>query len=130
MEHLGTPRAPGWPSRCRDITHDRKPEIEWWVAALLMDLIDDDTGEKSDWTAYPGRYVAEVFKTCEWKGTFLWIFPDWKKRSRVSDIVWCLENYIHPHLHKTVFPRVDLPARVKEGATEPPDWDPLDIRAT
>ena len=93
-----------------------------------MDLVDGNN-EEHDWTEYPGRYVADVFKTCEVRGTFLWL-PDWKKRSRVSDIVWCLENYIHPSLHKEVFPRVDLPTDVKEKATEPPDWDPLDIRAT
>ena len=83
-----------------------------------------------DWTEYPGRYVAEVFETCEVKGKFLGLIPDWKKRSRVSDIVWCPENYIDPSLHREVFPRVDVPGGVKEEATEPPDRDPLDIRST
>lgn len=117
------------------MSHDRKPKIEGWVAALFMDLIDGNN-EQHDWTEYPGRYVAEVFKTCRIKKVVVdlpWPLPDptlWKKRSRVSDIVWCLENYIHPSLHREVFPRVDLPTDVKEKATEPPDWDPLDIRAT
>ncbi len=128
LEHFGTSRASRpW---CRSVSHDRKPKIEGWVAALLMDLVDEDTGEKGDWTAYGGRYVAEVFKTCEVKGKALGIFPDWKNRSRVSDIVWCLENRIDDRLHKEVFPGVWLPSKVKEKAKEPPDWNPLDIRTT
>ena len=57
--------------------------------------------------------------------------PDkWWKRTNVSNIVWCLENYIDRALHKEVFPGIRTPGDVHEWATEPPDWDPLDIRAT
>jgi len=41
----------------------------------------------------------------------------------MSNIVWCLENYIHPSLHKEVFRGIRTPVDVKEKATEPPDWD-------
>ncbi|MDE2975676.1 MAG: hypothetical protein OXU64_13305 [Gemmatimonadota bacterium] len=71
-----------------------------------------------------------MFKTCEVKGKALVVFPDWKNRSRVSDIVRCLEDRIVPRLHKRVFPGVWLPSKVKETAEEPPDRDALDIRST
>ncbi|MDE2975678.1 MAG: hypothetical protein OXU64_13315 [Gemmatimonadota bacterium] len=71
-----------------------------------------------------------MFKTCEVKGKALGFFPDWKNRSRVSDIVWCLENRITPRLHREVFPGVWLPSKVRETAREPWNWDPLDIRST
>ncbi|MDE2975127.1 MAG: hypothetical protein OXU64_10505 [Gemmatimonadota bacterium] len=128
FEHFGTPKAP--PGFCRNVSHDRKRKIEGWIAALFTDLADNTGGEKGDWTSYPGRYVAEVFKTCEVKGKALGIFPDWKNRSRVSDIVWCLENRITPRLHREVFPGVWLPSKVRETAREPWNWDPLDIRST
>ena len=51
-------------------------------------------------------------------------------REAMAAVVWCLENYIHPSLHREVFPGVDLPTDVKEEATEPRDWNPLDIRVT
>jgi len=47
----------------------------------------------------------------------------WWKRTNMSNIVWCLENYIHPSLHKEVFRGIRTPVDVKEKATEPPDWD-------
>ena len=131
FEHLGTPKAPG---RCRDIQHDRKPEIEAWVAALFLDLTDDRE-EKGDHTEYPGYYVAQVFKTCETKSKYNmpWPLPDitkWWKRTNVSNIVWCLENYIDPVVHKKVFPDIRTPVDVREKATEPPDWSRIDIRLT
>ena len=52
LEHFGTPRASR--RRCRDVSHDRKPEIEGWVAAFFMDLVDGNN-EQHDWTEYPGR---------------------------------------------------------------------------
>ena len=86
---------------CRNIQHDRKPEIEAWVAALFLDLTDPDSGEEGDYTEYPGLYVAEVFKSCEVKGKWLGLIPNWRDRNKVSDIVWCLERQVTPGVHDT-----------------------------
>ena len=137
FEHLGTPRAHdikgNW---CRDISHDQKPRSEAWVAAFFLDLTDADTGERKDETAYPGRYVAEVFKTCHVQNKYNmpWPIPDvyiWWKRSNVSNIVWCLEEAIEPVFHEDgkVFEDIRAPVKVKwEGFSKPLDWDRWDIR--
>ena len=130
LEHFGTPQAPEkW---CRSVSHDQKPEIEGWVAALFMDLIDDNGNydENGDETELSGHFVATVFKTCEVKGKFLWVIPNWRDRDKVSDIVWCLENYIHEPTHKEVFD-VTVPEEVKREPEENPvGWNPFDIRIT
>ena len=133
FEHFGTPKAPeepGWAS-CRDAPHYRKAEIEGWVAALFVDLTDD-TWEKGDWTEYPGFYVAEVFRTCEIKQEKRLRRDRWERRNDVSDIVWCLENYIEPAYHKSdsVFDGIDAPEDFREDAVEPLDWNWSDIRVT
>ena len=51
-------------------------------------------------------------------------------RNDVSDFVWCLENRIDRPTHWSVFPDIIPPGLVSEGATEPSDWDPEDIRST
>ena len=119
-------REPG----CK-IGSDRKAEVEGYVAALFMDLIDD-TEERGDWTEYSGHYVAEVFKTCEAKGKFGWLIPNWRARHNVSDIVWCLENHIEPAYHDTdsVFDGLNVPDDVKHDAENPPNWNSSDIRVT
>jgi len=127
FEHFGTPK--GSRGFCKNVSHDRKPEIEGWVAAPFMDLIDDRE-DVADNTEYSGYYVARVFKTCETKSIYLGIIPNWVKRSNVSNIVWCLENSIDPVLHEEVFPGIRTPADVREKATEPPDWSRADIRFT
>ncbi|MDE2974340.1 MAG: hypothetical protein OXU64_06415 [Gemmatimonadota bacterium] len=128
-EHLGTPDAPSWPPWCRNITHYRKAEIEAWVAALFMDLIDD-TEEDGDYTEYDAFYVARVFKTCQVKRSRR-ILPDkWHDRKNVSDIVWCLENRINPVVHRQVFRGIDSPIGVREKADEPDDWNHHHIRWT
>ena len=113
------------------IESDRKAEVEGYVAALFMDLIDD-TDERGDWTEYSGHYVARVFKTCEAKGKFGWLIPNWRARHNVSDIVWCLENYIEPAYHDTdsVFDGLNVPDDIKHDAKDPPNWNPADIRLT
>ena len=135
LEYLGTPNAPGWPSFCRDIQHERKPEIEWWVAALFNDLIDAndnyegiDDDYEDDKTHYGGYYVASVFKSCESKrGSW----PDhWKGRSRVYDFVWCLEEYVHKPTHERVFPDEPVPDTAKHKAKRPKNWFWSDIRST
>ncbi len=127
---------------CRaEAPQGKKPKIEGHIAALFLDLTDSghDPRDPRDWTEYPGRYVAEVFKTCKVKNRYKWMwnpftgwsyFYIWWKRTNVSNIVWCLENYIDRARHKEVFPGIRTPVAVKEEATEPPDWDPLDIRST
>ena len=137
FEHFGDPAKPLKNPRegsCRaEAPQGKKPKIEGHIAALFLDLTDGNN-ERYDWTEYPGRYVAEVFKTCKTQSKYhIPLFPDiyiWWKRTNVSNIVWCLENYIDRALHKEVFPGIRTPEAVKEKATEPPDWDPLDIRAT
>ena len=140
FEHFGTPKAS--PSGCRDVSHDQKPKIEGWITALFMDLTDsNDNDERHDHTdSYPGRYVAEVFKTCKVKHRYqitprIWKIPAtyvyiWWKRSNASNIVWCLERNIEPSVHEEVFPDIRTPVDFKEKATEPPDWDRFDIRTT
>ena len=130
FEHFGTPKPQErW---CRDVSHDRKPEIEGWVAALFMDLIDDNGNyEKGDETELGGHFVAKVFRTCEVRGKWLGIVPNWRDRNKVSDIVWCLENYIHEPTHTEVFPNTGVPEDVRrEPERDPPGWDPFDIRRT
>ena len=138
FEHFGDPGKPHphpGGRRCRlEAASGLKPKIEGHVAALFLDLTDDRE-EKGDHTEYPGYYVARVFKTCETKSKYNmpWPLPDitkWWKRTNVSNIVWCLENYIDPAVHDTVFPDIRTPVDVKEKATEPLDWSRIDIRLT
>ena len=113
------------------MSHDQKPEIEGWVAALFMDLIDDNGNyEKGDETHYSGSYVAGVFRSCEVKGKFLWVFPDWKDRDKASDIVWCLEEYVHKPTHREVFPNTSVPDTAKHRAKYPSNWHRADIQST
>ncbi len=123
FEHFGTTQA--YRYSCRNFSHDRKPEIEGWVAAFFMDLIDDEE-EEGDYTEYSGLYVAQVFKTCEKKHGRL----PWYKRKRVSDIVWCMENAVTPSVHEEVFPRVSMPSAVRRDADEPDNWRFSDFRLT
>lgn len=98
-----------------------KGKIEGYIAALFHDLVDGGD-EVGDSTEYSARYVAKVFKTC-FVLTGLW-------RNDVSDFVWCLENRVNSSVHRRVFPGISPPSFVFEGATEPSDWDPDDIRST
>ena len=135
FEYFGTPKAPRrW---CRDVSHERKPEIEGWVAALFMDLIDDNSNYEGfydeamdDKTHYSGYYVAGVFKSCEAKrGSW----PDrWKHRSKVYDFVWCLEEFVDKPTHERVFPDTDVPdsAKHKRPPHRPKNWHWGDIRQT
>ncbi|MCE2399160.1 MAG: hypothetical protein J4F34_09075 [Gemmatimonadetes bacterium] len=111
-----------------DLQRDRRPEIEGYVAALFLDLTDDRE-EEGDYTEYPGLYVAEVFKSCEVKHPRWWR-GDWRKRNKVSDIVWCLERLVTPGVHALAFPDTNAPDTVREMAGEPPDWHWSDIRLT
>ena len=79
------------------------------------------------------------FKTCKVRNKYniqpIPGLPDvyvyiWWKRTNVSNIVWCLENYIDPVVHKKVFPKIRTPVDVEEKATEPRDWSRIDIRLT
>ena len=130
LEYFGTPEGCSAP-------HDRKPEIEGWVAALFMDLIDDNDNYEGfyddafdDLTHYSGSYVAGVFKSCEAKrGNFL---DPWKHRSKVYDFVWCLEEYVHKPTHERVFPDTPVPdtAKHKRPPHRPKNWHWADIRET
>ena len=107
------------------LKNGRKGRISAYVAALFVDLTDD-RWEKGDWTEYPGRYVAEVFKTCRAQR----LTVGWEDRSNVSDIVWCLEKMVTRSVHKEVFPDLPLTLEIEEEAMEPPDWRIGDIRRT
>ena len=130
FEYFGTSK--GCPA-----SNIRKPEIEGWVAALFMDLIDDNDNLEGlndyaydDLTHYSGYYVAGVFKSCEAKrGNFL---DPWKHRSRVYDFVWCLEEYVHKPTHERVFPETPVPdtAKHKRPPEQPDNWWWGDIRST
>lgn len=100
-----------------------KGKIEGHVAALFMDLIDDED-EEGDKTSLYSRYVIDVFKTCRVN------VSSWKDRNDVSDFVWCLERSPNNALHRRHFPGIDPPRRVSEQAKEPPDWDRAKIRST
>ncbi len=138
FEHFGDPTKPGRPDCRREADHGKKPKIEGHVAALLLDLTDDES-ERGDFTEYSGVYIAMIFKTCKVRNRY-WVawtpltgnvyVYKWWKRTNVSNIVWCLENQIDKRVHEDVFPYVRTPVDVKHRATEyePDDWDILDIR--
>ena len=126
-------------SRCRrEAPYRQKPKIEGHVAALLHDLTDGGS-EPSDWTEYPGVYVAMIFKTCKVRNRYwvgwtpltgnIYVYK-WWKRTNVSNIVWCLENAIDASVHEDVFPYIRTPVDFKHKAKEyePDDWDRHDIR--
>ena len=94
------------------------------LRGLLRRLPDDETH-------YSGRWVATVFRTCEAKRGRT-PFDRWKDRSKVSDIVWCLEEYVHRPTHERVFPETGVPdtAKHKRPPNQPKNWDPFDIRST
>ena len=142
FEHFGDSRKPAKDRReewnCRQNTGP-KPKVEGRIAALFLDLTDD-TGEEGDYTEYPGRYVAEVFRTCRVKNRYqitpgFWKIPAtyvyiWWKRTNVSNIVWCLEKEVTRQVHEEVFPYIRTPVAVSERATEPPNWRAGHIRLT
>ena len=139
FEHFGDPTKPGRPDCRREADHGQKPKIEGHVAALLLDLTDDES-ERGDFTDYPGVYIAMIFKTCRVRNRYrvgwtpltgtIYVYK-WWKRTNVSNIVWCLENQIDASVHEDVFPYIRTPVNVRNGAKEyePGDWDILDIRA-
>ena len=135
FEWFGSLKAPEEPDWCRDVSHDRKAEIEGWVAALFVDLIDDndDSDERGDYTELSGSFVAEVFRTCQIKQARS-LQPDrWEVRDDVSDIVWCLEYHIEPAYHEpdSVFDGIDEPEGVHRFPLNPPwGWNRADIRKT
>ena len=133
FEHLGTPKAPAEPPWCRSVSHDRRAEVEAWVAALFMDLIDDnDDYRDDDWAELSGRFVARVFRSCEVKQEDWVPFNDeWEDRDDVSDIVWCLEDYIERAYHESdsVFDGIDAPEDVRRHPKDdPPGYSRGDIR--
>ena len=137
FEWFGSLKAPkNTYYRCKNVAHYRKAEVEGWVAALFVDLIDDndDNDERGDYTELSGRFVAEVFKTCEIKQARWGPLPDsWEVRDDVSDIVWCLEYYIEPAYHEpdSVFDGIDAPEGVHRFPLNPPwGWNQADIRKT
>ena len=134
FEHLGTPEAPAEPSWCRDISHDRRAENEVWVAALFMDLIDDnDDYRDDDWAELSGHFVARVFRSCEVKQERRLRRDSWEQRHDVSDIVWCLEDYIERAYHESdsVFDGIDAPEDVRRHPeNNPPGYSREDIRLT
>ena len=145
FEHFGDPGFPMSKENkyqegiCRQNTGP-KPKIEGRIAALLLDLTDD-TGEEGDDTEYPGKYVAEVFKTCRTKITYKWMWNPvtgwsyyyiWWARTNVSNIVWCLEEEITPIYHEedSVFGDIGRPWDVRVVAEHPPNRSIYDIRQT
>ena len=133
FEHFGTPRAPERPYQCRDVSNDRKPEVEGWVAALFVDLIDDNDDYRDDWAELSGHFVARVFKTCEIKQERTILRDYWEVRNDVSDLVWCLEYYIERAYHESdsVFDGIDAPEKVRRFPSDnPPGYSRADIRLT
>ena len=138
FEHFGDPTKPGRRDCRLEADHGQKPKIEGHVAALFLDLTDDDS-ERGDFTDYPGVYIAMIFKTCRVRSRYwvgwtpftgnIYVYK-WWKRTNVSNIVWCLENQIDKPVHEEVFPYIRTPVDVKHKAAEyePEDWDILDIR--
>ena len=54
----------------------------------------------------------------------------WKKRKRVSDIVWCMEKLVTPGVHKEVFFHTKVPEAVRRDADDPDNWRFSDFRLT
>ena len=129
FEYFGESGRPG-AAACRKGPRELgdKPKIEGHITALFTDLIDDEE-EQGDYTEYPAKYVATVFKTCEKQKKFLVWGKKWYPRSKVPDIVWCLMETVIPAQHEedSVFGDLDHPLKVREKAEEPDNHDHIRI---
>lgn len=114
-----------WEKQHYDAANGKDGTIEANVAALFHDLIDDGR-ESGDLTSYPGKYIADVFKSC-------WVTNSAGRRShrnKVSDFVWCLEKRVDQNVHEESFPGVATPRSVSDSSTKPDGWNADDIRST
>jgi len=97
------------------------------VSAVLFDLTDAGV-EPHDAVTYPGRYVADIMKTCT---NYIPSF-NWQRASGVDMTIWCLERAVDGTItsNNTYFPtRSTDPTAETEQAAEPSDWSRSAIRA-
>lgn len=105
-------------------THRNNPDprTEGYIAALFQDLIDS-SNENNDQTTYSAASVATAFRSCRVR-----VNGGWRKRNKVSDFVWCMENQIDADLHQEHFPALGTPTH--QSAARGSGWDAEDIRST
>jgi hypothetical protein len=83
--------------------------IEGAFASFLYD-ITDPANETHDQTAYPGRYVADIIRTCEvYSGA-------WRLNTGSDHVTYCFLGTI---TDTTAFGRSPAPTSLRHGAAEP-----------
>ncbi|HEU4700005.1 MAG TPA: hypothetical protein VFS40_12555 [Gemmatimonadales bacterium] len=110
--------------------------VEGAVAAFLYDLVDGpgsttDGGytisTDDDTVSWPGRWVADVFRTCEYQD--LW---GWHRPNGIDQIIYCMEQRLDPAItgSSTYFPtRSAPPLAIRHGQTNPTGFNPESVRA-
>lgn len=97
--------------------------VEGAVASMLLNLTDAANGP-NDSTSYPGKYVADLVKTCT-------LYPGILVRViGIDHLTYCLELNIDSYVTSNYFlGRSDTPYYIiGENATEPFDWSASKIR--
>ena len=120
--------------------HSNRPDyvddgsiIEGPVSSFLWDLYDaPGTSDESqadeaefDRTNYPLSYIGDVIRSCKW--------IDGRPRDEkgIDHLISCFENQRVPYSDTFFWLRYEDGVGnygVSESATEPPDWEPVDIR--
>jgi hypothetical protein len=98
--------------------------IEGAVASFLYDIWDP-ANEGHDGVQYPGRYIADLIRTCEVNES------GWKRRNGIDHLVYCMENTVDPAVtgHSYWFiTRSSDPTEQRNSAPLPGGWNPSDIR--
>jgi hypothetical protein len=80
--------SPGTTSEYNVAAGTNGGRIEGAVASFLYD-ITDPANETHDLTAYPGRYVADIIRTCQ-----VYVSGVWQLNSGVDHLVYCFQGTI------------------------------------
>lgn len=88
--------------------------IEGAFASFLYDLTDP-ANETHDQTQYPGRYVADIIRTCE-----VYSGGVWRLNTGSDHVVYCFLGTI---TDTALFGRSPAPTSMREGATEPEAYE-------
>jgi hypothetical protein len=111
--------------------------IEGAVAAFFYDLIDgpsspdganNETNGDDDGVQFPGRYVADIIRTCQ-----VQVIPFKGVRAiAIDQLIYCFENTVDPAIANSSFyfpHKINQVTQEFEGATEPSGWSKSVIRA-
>lgn len=88
--------------------------IEGAVAAFFYD-ITDPANEPHDQTAYSGRYVADIMRTCQ-----VYAGGSWRMYDGVDHLAYCFLGTI---TDTGMFGRSTVPTSMQEGANEPEPYE-------